>query len=186
MLRNMLSERRTGDCRIFGHSIRIMLEPKTYEAKVDDRLSIPLDVTDLDDLDLVRESGDRWHLLHQGVSYHIEVEEAHYADKVFVLRVNGFRHQVQLADPYDVLIDKLGLAKKVVHAINEIKAPMPGLIRELQVKVGDSVQEGQPVLILEAMKMENVIKSPAPGIVREIAVDVGSPVEKGQVLVVFE
>ena len=63
---------------------------------------------------------------------------------------------------------------------------MPGLIRELQVKVGDSVQEGQPVLILEAMKMENVIKSPAPGIVREIPVDVGSPVEKGQVLVVFE
>ena len=186
MLRNMLSERRTGDCRIFGHSIRIMLEPKTYEAKVDDRLSIPLDVTDLEDLDLVRESDGRWHLLHQGVSYHIEVEEAHYADKVFVLRVNGFRHQVQLADPYDVLIDKLGLAKKVVHAINEIKAPMPGLIRELQVKVGDSVQEGQPVLILEAMKMENVIKSPAPGIVREIPVDVGSPVEKGQVLVVFE
>lgn len=163
-----------------------MLEPKTYEAKVDGRLSIPLDVTDLEDLDLVQESADRWHLLHLGKSYHIEVEEARYSDKVFVLRVNGYRHEVQLADPYDVLIDKLGLAKKVAHAVNEIKAPMPGLIRDLQVKVGEAVQEGQAVLILEAMKMENVIKSPAPGTVKEIRVNMGSPVEKGQVLVVFE
>lgn len=177
---------RSADWLYLVHSNWHMLEPKTYEAKVDDRLNIPLDVTDLEDLDLIREGESRWHLLHQGQSYHIEVEEARYADKIFILRVNGFRHEVRLADPYDVLIDKLGLAKKVVHAVNEVKAPMPGLIRELQVRVGDTVEEGQAVLILEAMKMENVIKSPAQGTVREILTDVGSPVEKGQVMVIFE
>ncbi len=163
-----------------------MLEPKTYEAKVDDRISLPLDVNDLEDMDIIPEGDNQWHLLHQGHAYHIEVEEANYREKFFILRVNGTRHEVRLSDPYDVLINRLGLAKKSVHAINEIKAPMPGLIREVQVAQGQSIQEGDPVLILEAMKMENVIKSPASGIIKEVQIKSGDAVEKGAVMIVFE
>ncbi len=163
-----------------------MLEPKTYEAKVDDQISLPLDVNDLEKMDILSEGEGKWHLLHQGQSYHIEVEEANFSGKNFILRVNGFRHEVKLSDPYDVLINRLGLAKKVVHTVNDIKAPMPGLIGSVQVSVGQAVQEGDPVLILEAMKMENVIKSPADGTVKEILIGAGDAVEKGQVMIVFE
>lgn len=163
-----------------------MLEPKTYEAKVDDRISLPLDVADLEDMDIIAQGDNRWHLLHKGQAYHVEVEEANFTQKFFCLRVNGIRHEVRLSDPYDVLIDKLGLAKKVVHAVNEIKAPMPGLIGEVQVTKGQTIQEGDPVLILEAMKMENVIKSPTSGTIKEVQIQAGEAVEKGQVMIVFE
>lgn len=163
-----------------------MLEPKLYEAKVDDRISLPLDVTDLEDMDIIPEGENRWHLLHKGQGYHVEVEEANYGEKFFILRVNGIRHEVRLSDPYDVLINKLGLAKKAVHAINEIKAPMPGLIREVQVAKGQAIHEGDPVLILEAMKMENVIKSPASGTIKTVLIKSGDAVEKGAVMIVFE
>ncbi len=163
-----------------------MLEPKTYEAKVDDQISLPLDVTDLEDMDILPEGDGKWQLLHQGKAFHVEVVEANYSEKIFVLRVNGFRHEVRLSDPYDVLINRLGLAKKAVHSINDIKAPMPGLIGSVQVSIGQSLQEGDPVLILEAMKMENVIKSPADGVVKEVLIGSGDAVEKGQVMIVFE
>lgn len=171
---------------IFGHQRRPMLEPKTYEATIDDRIRLPLDVTDLEDMDILPEGKNHWHLLHQGKSFHIVAEEVNYADKYFILRVNGIRHEVRLSDPYDVLINKLGLAKKVVHPVNEIKAPMPGLIREVQVVQGQSIQEGDPVLVLEAMKMENVIKSPSAGIISKVLIQSGDAVEKGAVMIVFE
>jgi biotin carboxyl carrier protein len=72
----------------------------------------------------------------------------------------------------------------VHHA--EIRAAMPGLVIRINKKVGDPVKKGDPVLILEAMKMENEVRSPIDGVISEIhAKDRGS-VEKGDVLVVFE
>jgi biotin carboxyl carrier protein len=84
-----------------------------------------------------------------------------------------------------VLINRLGLAKKAVHTINDIKAPMPGLIGSVQVSVGQSLQEGDPVLILEAMKMENVIKSPGDGVIARIHVAEKDSVDKNALLVSF-
>ncbi len=66
-----------------------------------------------------------------------------------------------------------------------IEAPMPGIIVRLEKKVGDSVQEGDVVLILEAMKMENSITAPVAGTVKEIRVNEGDNVKKGQVLAVI-
>jgi biotin carboxyl carrier protein len=69
--------------------------------------------------------------------------------------------------------------------VNNIKAPMPGLIIDLKVKVGDEVKQNDPLLILEAMKMENIIKSPGDGMVKNVKVKKGESVEKGQVLIEF-
>ena len=72
----------------------------------------------------------------------------------------------------------------VHHA--EIKAAMPGLVVRINKQIGESVKKGDPVLILEAMKMENEVRAPVDGVIGEIrAVERGS-VEKGDVLVVFE
>ena len=67
-----------------------------------------------------------------------------------------------------------------------IKAPMPGLILDVKVAVGDKISRGQAVMIVEAMKMENIIKSLADGVVREINVENGKSVEKGDTLLELE
>ena len=70
--------------------------------------------------------------------------------------------------------------------IDLIKAPMPGLILEINVVVEQKVKEDDPLLILEAMKMENVLTSPREGIIKNIAVEKGDAVEKNALLIEFE
>ena len=67
--------------------------------------------------------------------------------------------------------------------MGEIHAPMPGLVLEINVSEGQEVEKGDPLLILEAMKMENVIKAPGNGIIKKIHVEKGNPVEKNELLV---
>jgi biotin carboxyl carrier protein len=69
--------------------------------------------------------------------------------------------------------------------IKEVKAPMPGLIFEIKVQEGDEVKKGDTLVILEAMKMENILKSPGDGIIKEIRIKKGDSVEKNQVLIQF-
>lgn len=64
-----------------------------------------------------------------------------------------------------------------------IKSVMPGVVKELRVAVGDAVPEGETLLILEAMKMENEIKAPGPGVVEAVHVTAGQAVEKGAPLI---
>ncbi len=67
-----------------------------------------------------------------------------------------------------------------------LKAPMPGLVLQIEVAVGQHVKKGDGLAIIEAMKMENELRAHGPGIIREIKVRPGEPVEKNQVLIVFE
>jgi biotin carboxyl carrier protein len=67
-----------------------------------------------------------------------------------------------------------------------IEAPMPGKIVEIKVKAGDTVKEDDELLVLEAMKMENLIYAPAGGTVKEIKVAAGQNVDTGQVMLVIE
>ena len=70
--------------------------------------------------------------------------------------------------------------------LKELKAPMPGLVLDVKVTSGDEVIEGQELLVLEAMKMENAIKSPQDGIIKSISIEKNDKVEKNQILVSFE
>ena len=76
--------------------------------------------------------------------------------------------------------------KNVASKKLNIKAPMPGLLLKLKKNIGDSVKVGEPLLILEAMKMENEIRSPANGIVKEILFKEGQSVEKNSIILTFE
>jgi biotin carboxyl carrier protein len=67
-----------------------------------------------------------------------------------------------------------------------LRAPMPGLILEVTIAVGDIVSKDDPLIVIEAMKMENVLKAPADGTVKSIGVTKGASVEKGDVLLEFE
>ena len=131
--------------------------------------------------------GERlFHCLDSSAGYQIELLEADYARKHFVLGLRGQRVTVQLKDDLDLMVEKLGMAQAVETTIREISAPMPGLIVGLSVEAGQTVQEGDSVLTLEAMKMENAIKSPVSGTVEAVHVRAGDSVEKKQLLVSFK
>jgi biotin carboxyl carrier protein len=140
----------------------------------------------MDSLDIHPISERRFHLIAGHRSYDVEVLSIHTAEKKVVLRMNNRLHEVVLSDAFDRLLHDLGMDKATTHKVNNIKAPMPGLVLRLEVAEGDTLNAGDKVLVLEAMKMENVIKSPGSGKVKQILVKPGTPVEKNQVLIELE
>jgi biotin carboxyl carrier protein len=101
-------------------------------------------------------------------------------------RVNGKKIKATYSTRKDDLLKTLGIDVGAGLKIQEFKAPMPGLIRKIDVALGETVQKGKIILVLEAMKMENALKSPGDGVVKSIIVKEGQAVEKNQLLVIFE
>lgn len=126
-----------------------------------------------------------YHIIKDNVSYSAEVISVDYQHKTVELKINGRHHHLTLKDRFDLLLDKMGMSQANVQAINEVKAPMPGLIVAIKVEPGQEVKKGDPLLILEAMKMENILKSPGDGQIKSIQVNLRDNVEKNQVLILF-
>ena len=135
--------------------------------------------------DFVQLDANRFHIIKDNASFAAELVEADYKAKTFTLKINGTLHTVSVKDRFDLLLDKMGMSNVSEKKLNDIKAPMPGLVLDIKVKPGDEVKKGDQILILEAMKMENILKSPGDGIVKAIKVNVKDNVEKGQVLLEF-
>jgi len=135
--------------------------------------------------DVAKLSEGRFHILINNKSYRAEVVKADPAAKSFSIKINGEIYLVELKDRFDMLLEKMGMKNGTAGKVNNIKAPMPGLIIDLRVKEGDKVMAGDALLILEAMKMENMIKASAEGIVKTVKVKKGDSVEKNQVLIEF-
>ena len=93
---------------------------------------------------------------------------------------------VAISNPLDILIKEMGFETGLAKQVNFIKAPMPGLILEISVVVGQDVKENDNLIILGAMKMENSFLSPRDGIIKTISVAIGDAVDKGQLLIEFE
>ena len=128
----------------------------------------------------------RYHVIAGDKSYRVLVVDQDPKSKTLTLNINGHELTVNVLDRYDLLLEKLGMDLESDTATNEVRAPMPGLIVELKVQPGDEVESGDALLVLEAMKMENVLKAPGKGKVKSILVEQGASVEKNQILVDFE
>ena len=137
------------------------------------------------DWDLVKISDQYFHIIIKNESYRAEIIKADPITKSFVVKINGKIYDVALKDRFDLLLEKMGLINGIAGKANNVKAPMPGLIVELRVKPGDLVKPGDALLILEAMKMENMIKATAQTVVKSVKVAKGDSVEKNQVLIEF-
>ncbi len=135
--------------------------------------------------DIIRIGEGSFHILYNNQSYRAEVVKIDVASKCFTIKINGRHYPVALQDKFDVLLEKMGMNTNAVAKVNDVRAPMPGLIIDLKVKDGDRVKAGDPLLILEAMKMENIIKSPGDTTVKSVKVKMGDSVEKNQVLIEF-
>jgi biotin carboxyl carrier protein len=128
----------------------------------------------------------RSHWLLNDRSMNVEVVSADSVKKEFSVKVNNKLYTVQLKDRFDELLKSLGMESVGQKKMSEIKAPMPGMVLNILVHAGDKVEKDTPLLILEAMKMENVIKSAAPGVVKKVNAVKGVAVEKGAVLIEFQ
>ena len=100
--------------------------------------------------------------------------------------LNGKFYKTTVKDEQELLLEKLGFDTSVAASFGQLDAPMPGKILELMVKEGDDVEEGDSVIILEAMKMENELKAPASGTVIAVNVAQNDNVEKNQPLLEIE
>jgi len=138
------------------------------------------------ELDLISVGQGKFHIIKDNNSYNAEVVSADYNEKTFAIKVNGKIYDIKLADKYDRLVKRLGLQIAAQQQVKDIMAPMPGMVLEVSVKAGEEVSEGTPLLILEAMKMENVIKSPGDGVIKAINVTKGEAVDKNYLLVEME
>jgi biotin carboxyl carrier protein len=136
--------------------------------------------------DAISTGEHRYHVLMNDRSFVCEIVSVDHNKKTFEIKVNGTMHLVNVRDRFDELLHQLGMDKMSAHKVNDIKAPMPGLVLKIMISEQQMIQEGDSVLILEAMKMENVIKSPGSGKVKSVRVKERDAVEKNQVLIELE
>lgn len=138
------------------------------------------------DFDLLEVRENTFHILRHNKSYNATLVNFNKEEKTIVLNVNGNDYEISVRDKNDLLLEKLGIKAGASANIQSVKAPMPGLIINVAAKEKDEVKKGDTLLILEAMKMENVIKSPRDGKIKKVHAQLKQAVEKNQVLVEFE
>ena len=132
-----------------------------------------------------------------GRAYKVELDEFK-ENAPFFVRVNNKPYKVQyevarmpsastrVIEPTLPITRKRPLSESIVGKGNAVVAPMPGIVVSVKVKVGDFVNLGQPLCILEAMKMENEITASKAGVVKEVHVSEGSSVSQGQPMIIIE
>jgi len=159
---------------------------KQFKVTVNDSLSFNISNDDIVGIDALPTSSSTYHILQENKPFIAEIVGSNFNRKKYTVKVNNSTYDVDISDGLDLLIKKMGFSLGATKNIGSIHAPMPGLILEINVKVGQTVKQEDPLLILEAMKMENVITSPRDGIIKSISVNQGDAVEKKQLLIEFE
>ena len=138
------------------------------------------------DIDLVHIYKEKYHIIDNNESFNIEVVRADFQNKTFEIKVNDTIYPIQLEDELDMLLEQMGMSTAVSNTMDNVKAPMPGLVLRITVEVGQEVNKGDNLIVLEAMKMENIIKATGIGKVKNILVTEKQAVEKNQLLIEME
>ncbi|MBU8934596.1 MAG: acetyl-CoA carboxylase biotin carboxyl carrier protein subunit [candidate division Zixibacteria bacterium] len=124
-------------------------------------------------------------LLIDGESHEVDVRSNGY-DTSRTVFMKGMEIPVSIEDYNLAQLRKAAGMSSGVTVAKILKAAMPGLVLEVKVQSGDEVTKGQPLIVLEAMKMENIIKAQGKGTVKAVHVESGGAVEKGDSLLEFE
>ncbi|HYK75633.1 MAG TPA: acetyl-CoA carboxylase biotin carboxyl carrier protein subunit [Daejeonella sp.] len=158
-----------------------------FKIRVNNRFDFQIDNSKQDAyaIDIQQINEHQFHLLHQNQSYRAEIVSFNKAEKTCTVKVNSNTYTLEIKDQYDELLHRLGLDNLNTVKVANLKAPMPGLVLKVLVAEGDEVKKGDNLLILEAMKMENIIKAPADVKIKSIKISDKQIVEKNEVLLVF-
>ncbi|MBI5370969.1 MAG: acetyl-CoA carboxylase biotin carboxyl carrier protein subunit [Sphingobacteriales bacterium] len=158
---------------------------KTYKVKANDFV-FSFDQADIDAADFIKKSTEDFNIIRGNRSVNARLLESDSVGKKLKLEIDGESFELEIKDELDQMLDSMGFSTASTKHIKEIKAPMPGLVLDIAVKEGQEVKEGDRILILEAMKMENSIMIQSNAVIKRIAVTPGQAVDKNQVLVELE
>jgi len=156
---------------------------KKYKVKVNDTFEYEFTDGQITSLDIQKVSSSKFHILKENCSFKAEIISSDFLKKNYSVKINSNIYEIDISNQLDLLIQDMGLSLGSAQIINDIKAPMPGLILDVLVQVGDTVNEGDYLLVLEAMKMENTLTALADGVVKSVLVIKGEKVEKNQLLI---
>ena len=163
---------------------KIIIGDKNFGIEINDN-KIAIDGNPVE-IDLSQLSQNKYHLLLDYKSYNLEVVSNNKESGEITVKVNNRVVKVEVKTALDELLNKMGFSTNNVGHTKDIAAPMPGLILDVVVNEGDEVEKGDKLLVLEAMKMENIIKSPGSGKIKSIVINKGDSVDSGQKLIHFE
>jgi acetyl/propionyl-CoA carboxylase alpha subunit len=137
-------------------------------------------------IDLVATNTTGWNIINNHQSVNAQVTATDATNKNLTIDIAGETFTVAIKDELDQLLEQMGWNAAAAKKVKEIKAPMPGLVLEVSVTDGQEVHDGDRIVILEAMKMENSIFIHVNARIKKVMVAAGQAVEKGQVLVELE
>ena len=137
-------------------------------------------------LDLRRVEGGPWSVIDPktGRAWLVDLEPGKDGD--LVATIGGIAAAIKLVDPRLEQLAAVAQRAKGPAGPEDVRAPMPGKVVKVLVKTGDKVAAGQPLLVIEAMKMENELRTPREGIVGAVKAVEGKPVELGETLLTLE
>ncbi|QAA81329.1 acetyl-CoA carboxylase biotin carboxyl carrier protein subunit [Aequorivita sp. H23M31] len=164
-----------------------------YRLSVDENYQFDLEIdeaTNLNQLDFsepgIGGKKERIHILHQNKSYSAEILHVDFIQRKYTIKINGNTYKVGIETPLAQLIKKMGLSLGTTSVDDDILAPMPGIILEVNVQEGNEVKEGDLLCVLEAMKMENALSAPRDGTIKFVNITKGDTVDKGKLLIEFQ
>ena len=152
------------------------------KAKVNNRWDYDLE-KDSSCLDFKKQGDGTFSVIYKKKHYNADVVSVDFKKKMFVLCVNNTNYEVLLTDRHDELLKSLGFSSFDKDVSPSIVSPMPGKVINVLVSESSSFSKGDPLIVLEAMKMENIIKAEGQGVVGKIKVKTGDVVEKNAVLI---
>lgn len=164
------------------------------QIKVNDRNTFKVDATDgvmqLNGIettpDISLQPGGLINILHNNRSYTATIERVDTAAKEIDVRIDGQLYTTSIQEPIDLLLADMGLDLKASQKAKPITAPMPGMVLKVLVAPGQQVNKGDGLVILEAMKMENVLKATTSATVKAVKAVERTAVEKGAILIELE
>lgn len=166
---------------------------KPYQVSVDGKYEFELsseDSKNLDGIDYceadVPASHKKSHIIHNQKSFSVEILKEDFNQRKYTVKINGNTYSVAIETPLDQLIKEMGLSLGNDSVEDEVHAPMPGIILEVNVAEGDEVKQGDFLCVLEAMKMENALTAPRDAIIKSVHIVKGDTVEKGKLLIEFK
>ncbi|MFT7049804.1 MAG: biotin carboxyl carrier protein [Psychroserpens sp.] len=159
---------------------------QSFKVNVNSSLNFDISETESSQLNSIKVSENAYHVLYDNTSFKAEISTSNFNKKLIQVKVNNTNYNIHIFNELDSLIKEMGFELGSSKTVNDIKAPMPGLILEISVKIGQKVEENDTLLILEAMKMENVLTSPRAGVIKSISVAKGDAVDKNKLLIEFD
>ncbi len=159
---------------------------KTFKVNVNNEFDFNITEDEIQSINSISKNDTNFHILHQNQSLEATIVNADFFNKMYTVNVEGTNFNITIEDDLATLIKEMGLSLGTAKQVNSVKAPMPGLIIDINVVEGQEINENDALIIVEAMKMENTLMAPRNGVIKKINVVKGDAVDKGALLIELE